>query len=36
MKVFAEEFPKWRKSAGQVLPGLVNRRAEENKIFLKE
>lgn len=32
----AEEFPKWRKSAGQVLPGLVNRRAEEKKIFLKE
>lgn len=32
----AEEFPKWRKSAGQVLPGLVNRRTEEKKIFLKE
>lgn len=32
----AEEFPKWRKSAGKVLPGLVNRREEERKMFLKE
>jgi len=29
----AEEFPKWRKSAGQILPGLVNRRAKEKKLF---
>lgn len=30
----AEEFPKWRKAAGRVLQGLVNRRAEERALFL--
>lgn len=30
----AEEFPKWRKGGGKVLPGLVKRRAEEKALFL--
>lgn len=29
----AEEFPKWRKSRGVILRGLVNRRAAERKMF---
>ncbi|MBI4800621.1 MAG: lysozyme [Desulfarculus sp.] len=31
----ADEFPKWRKGGGKVLPGLVKRRAEERALFLK-
>ncbi|MBI5523377.1 MAG: lysozyme [Desulfarculus sp.] len=30
----ANEFPKWRKSRGKVLAGLVERRAEERELFL--
>jgi len=30
----AEEFPKWRNSAGKVMPGLVKRRAAECEMFL--
>ncbi|EMH7336361.1 lysozyme [Serratia marcescens] len=30
----ADEFPKWRKSAGKVMPGLVKRRAAEREMFL--
>ena len=30
----ADEFPKWRKAAGKVLPGLVRRRAEERQLWL--
>lgn len=30
----AEEFPKWKRAAGRVLPGLVRRRAEEAELFL--
>jgi lysozyme len=30
----ADEFPKWRKSAGRILPGLVRRRAAEKALFL--
>ena len=30
----AEEFGKWDKSAGQVLPGLVARRKNEKELFL--
>jgi|GEM_PF-1640852 len=30
----AEEFPKWRKAGGQVLEGLVRRRAAERDLFL--
>lgn len=30
----ADEFPKWRNSAGKVMPGLVKRRAAEREIFL--
>lgn len=30
----ANEFPKWRKAAGEVMPGLVKRRAEEREMFL--
>ena len=30
----AEEFPKWNRGAGKVLPGLVNRRAAERELFL--
>ncbi|EMH4072722.1 lysozyme [Serratia marcescens] len=30
----AEEFPKWRNSAGKVMPGLVKRREAERKLFI--
>lgn len=30
----ADEFPKWAKAAGKVLPGLVTRRAAERQLFL--
>ncbi|HEJ9146323.1 TPA: lysozyme [Serratia marcescens] len=30
----ADEFPKWRNSAGKVMPGLVKRRAAEREMFL--
>lgn len=30
----ADEFPRWNKGSGQVLAGLVRRRAEERAIFL--
>lgn len=30
----ADEFPKWRNSAGKVMQGLVKRRAAEREIFL--
>lgn len=32
----ADEFPKWRKSAGKVLAGLERRRAAERKMFLTD
>lgn len=31
----ADEFAKWKKAAGRVLPGLVRRRAEETKLYFK-
>lgn len=30
----ADEFPKWRNSAGKVMPGLAKRRAAEREMFL--
>jgi len=30
----AEEFPKWRRGGGRILPGLVKRRAAEREMFL--
>ena len=27
------EFPKWRRSAGRILPGLVRRRVAERRLF---
>jgi len=30
----ADEFSKWRNSAGKVMPGLVKRRAAEREVFL--
>lgn len=30
----ANEFPRWRKSGNEVIPGLVRRRAAEQKVFL--
>ena len=30
----ADEFPKWRRAAGRILPGLVRRRAAERALFL--
>jgi lysozyme len=30
----ADEFPKWRRAAGKILPGLVRRRAEERQLWL--
>jgi lysozyme len=30
----AQEFPKWNKAGGKVLPGLVKRRKEEMDLFL--
>ena len=32
----AEEFPRWNKSNGRVLPGLVKRRSAERLLFLGE
>lgn len=32
----AKEFPRWNKSKGKVLPGLVKRREAERKLFLGE
>jgi lysozyme len=32
----ADEFPKWRKSGGKILKGLVKRRAEERSLFMKK
>ncbi|MEP3071507.1 lysozyme [Maricaulis sp.] len=32
----AQEFPKWRRGGGRVLPGLVRRRAEEQALFLSQ
>ena len=29
----ADEFPKWRKAGGRVLPGLVRRRIAERALF---
>ena len=31
----AEQFPRWNKAAGKVLPGLIARRAVERELFLK-
>ena len=31
----ADEFPKWRKAGGRVLPGLVKRRVVEKRIFMQ-
>jgi len=31
----ADQFPRWNKSAGKVLPGLVRRRADERKLFME-
>ncbi|MDU9394301.1 lysozyme [Pseudomonas sp. zfem002] len=31
----AEQFPRWNKAAGKVLPGLVRRRAAERDLFLE-
>ena len=30
----AEEFMKWTKAAGRVLPGLVKRRQDEQRLYL--
>ncbi|KEY87840.1 lysozyme [Pseudomonas capeferrum] len=30
----AEQFPRWNKAGGKVLPGLVRRRAAERELFL--
>lgn len=30
----SNEFPKWRKAGGKILPGLVKRRADERALFL--
>lgn len=32
----ANEFPRWNKAAGKVLPGLVTRRAAERALFLEK
>jgi len=32
----ADQFSKWDRAAGRVLPGLSARRAAERKLFLKE
>ena len=32
----ADEFLKWNKGGGRVLPGLVKRRADERSLFLKQ
>ena len=31
----AEQFPRWNKAGGKVLPGLVRRRASERELFLE-
>lgn len=31
----ADEFPKWRRAGGKILPGLVRRRAAERALFLR-
>lgn len=36
MTAAADQFPRWNKSAGKVLPGLVTRRAAERALFLGE
>lgn len=30
----ADEFPRWKKSGGRILPGLITRRAAERALFL--
>ena len=30
----ADQFPLWRKSEGEILPGLIRRRAEERDLFM--
>jgi lysozyme len=30
----ADEFPKWRRAGGEIIQGLVNRRAKERDLFL--
>ncbi len=30
-----QEFPKWNKGGGKVLPGLVKRRGDEQRLFVK-
>lgn len=30
----SNEFPKWRRAGGKILPGLVKRRADERALFL--
>lgn len=32
----ANQFPRWNKAAGKVLPGLIRRREAEKKLFLTE
>ena len=32
----ANQFPRWNKAGGKVLPGLVRRRKAEKQLFLKE
>jgi lysozyme len=32
----ADQFPRWNRGGGQVLPGLVRRRAQEQGLFLSE
>lgn len=32
----SDEFPRWNKAGGKVLPGLVKRRAAERALFLGE
>lgn len=36
IKGAAEQFPRWNKGGGQVLKGLVRRRADERELFLKK
>jgi lysozyme len=32
----AEEFLKWTKGGGRILPGLVKRRSDERSLFLQQ
>jgi lysozyme len=32
----SKEFSKWRRAGGRILRGLVRRRAEEEKLFIKK